>query len=236
MIYISFINEQQQELTHLHTQGIKRADADAKIIYISKDPLKTPNGTLNIYGIDITQQGYKSFLSLLTTLKLLGEQHNENMCLTSVTTIFRNNIKDAWQSNKCKVMGFMNNTSVLPLKSVFCIHLDIVKRVIDYLSQKQYWDLFNRDAMEVLQGLALIVADASEVKLFQCVMPNGDAALFGFYNGMFYTNTERLNTVYLCVECDNLPYLQGYLQAHLDIIAAIKRAMQHCLHVWNKRI
>ena len=87
MIYATFITPEQAELTHLHAQAIKRIKPEANILYISKDPVKVASGTKNIHGIDIQQNGYNSFLNLLTSLKLIATNHDKDICISSITSI-----------------------------------------------------------------------------------------------------------------------------------------------------
>ena len=82
--------------------------------------------------------------------------------------------------------------------------------------------------------MAILVEEEINIKLFQCVHPKADSASFAYFNSGFYGDTERLNSINICVEVDNMPYLAGYIQARLSLNEAIKRAMQHILHARKK--
>lgn len=233
MIYVTYIKSDQANLTHLHAQAIKRINPEANILYVSKSPVKVATGTKNIHGVDIEQDGYNSFLNLLTSLKLIAKNYDKDICIISITSVLIGNVEEVF-SDKVNFAGFMSNSGFMPVKSIYYINIDVIEKIIHYLSKKVYWDIFKRDPHEVLSGLALLVEDENKIQLLQSVLPKAENALFAYFNSGFYTDIQRLKTILLCVEVDNLPYLAPYLQARLDLNEAIKRAMQHVLHVFKK--
>lgn len=234
MIYVSFITKEQAELTHLHAQAIKKIRPEANILYISKDPVKVASGARNIHGVDIESNGYNSLLNLLTALKIIFKNYDNEICITSVTSVIIGDVEAAYIKHGVNFLGFMANNSLLPLKSLFVINQKTLEKIMQYLSKKEYWDLFGRNGLEVLLGLALLVEEEKNIKLFQCVLPKADNALFAYFNSGFYTDIERLKSINICIEVDNMPYLAGYIQARLNLNEAIKRAMQHILHARKK--
>lgn len=234
MTYITFTNKDEQELLHLHFQGIKKSDKTGEVIYITPEKLDTPKGSLNLFGIDISQRGHNNFLKLLSCLKVLAENHGSTLIVSKSSVVFRSPIDKPLTTGECDYLGFMSNENTQSLNSCFGINLTMIENILKWLEQPFYYDLFNRDPLETLQGLCHIVCKPERIRIMQCVLPNQQNALVCQFNGNHYSNIQVLKSVILFVECANIGYLKNYLMGRIPPIIPIKRAMSHCLHVWKK--
>ena len=228
--YISFIEPQQTELTHLHANAIRKFDKNSPVIYITNAPVSVPKGTLNLYGIDINEQGLQGLTTLLSAFKVIHEQQGiDRFIVSNVTSVLRQGL-----NADADLILFLENRTTNFCKSLYSFHVSVLFNVIEYMKGNYNFDLFVRNPIETFLFLANSITAPNQKLICQLVNKNGKSANGAFFNSVFFSNFEQLFTVFLFVECADLQFLGQYVQARLDLNEAIKRAMQHTMKAWKQ--
>ena len=180
--YISFIEPQHQELTYLHANAIRKFDKNSPVIYISKDAVRTPKGTLNLYGIDTHEQGLNGLTTLLSAFKVIHEQQGiDRFIVSNVTTVFRQGL-----NADADLILFLENRTTNFCKSVYSFHVSVLFNVIEYMKGNYNFDLFARNTIDTFLFLANSITAPNQKLLVQLVNKHGQSANGAFFHSGFF--------------------------------------------------
>lgn len=218
-------------MTQLHSNAIRKFDKTTPIIYISNEPISTPKGTLNLYGIDTHEQGLNGLTTLLSAFKVIHEQQGiDRFIVSNVSTVIRQNLK-----SDADLILFLENRTTNFCKSFYSFHVSVLLNVIEYMKGNYNFDLFARNPFDTFLFLANSITAPNQKLICQLVNKHGQSANGAFFNSGFFSNFQQLFSVFLFVECADFQFLGQYVQARLKINAAIERAMKHTLKSWKQK-